>query len=253
MNSFEKLVNFRDLGGIKTTDGKVIQEKRILRSGELVGLTEKDKTTLLDVYHLKNIIDFRGDDELAKRPDDILEGTNYYHIDIMKKEKKKSNQETFEKEMHSMHPDELMNYIYREIIVDQNASAGYRQFIDILLNQEEGSSIFHCFAGKDRTGIGAAIILTLLGVSKEDIFKDYLETIEARKAHNEQLVAQKRAAGATEEQLEHLRIMMSVKADYLEVAYETATKEYGSFEAYIQKAIGVTSEEQEQLKALYLK
>ena len=67
------------------------------------------------------------------------------------------------------------------------------ELLQLLLNTEEGSTLLHCFAGKDRTGISAAVILTILGASKDDIAADYLKTNQLRKKENEELLGQLRA------------------------------------------------------------
>lgn len=245
------VVNFRDLGGITTSKGKTVKANRILRSGELVDLASEDKLKLVDNYGLKSIVDFRSSKEIGERPDDSLESTDYYHIDIMKDVEKNASRASFE-DNDQYHPGEMMKDVYKPIILDDTANQGYRSFIDVLLNQKEGSTIFHCFAGKDRTGLGAAIILTILGANKEDIVSDYLETNVLRKEANDKILEEKRNQGATDQELEHLNLFMSVKADYLETAFETANEKYGSFLDYIINGIGVSKNEIEKLQEMYL-
>lgn len=249
--SMKTVVNFRDLGGITTSKGKTVKANRILRSGELVDLANEDKIKLVDNYGLKSIVDFRSSKEIDERPDDSLECTDYYHIDIMKNVEKNASRSSFE-DNDQYHPDKMMNDVYKTIILDDTATQGYRSFIDVLLNQKEGSTIFHCFAGKDRTGLGAAIILTILGASKEDIVSDYLETNVLRKEANNKMLEEKRNQGATEQELEYFNVFMSVKADYLETAFETANEKYGSFLDYIMNGIGVSKNEIETLQEMYL-
>ena len=245
------LVNFRDLGGIPSNLGKRIKPNRILRSGELVNLSDEDKNTLINKYKLKSIADFRSTKEICKSPDDLLENTDYYHIDIMQDVENNASKSSFEKNV-LRHPDEMMSEVYKAIITNDVASSGYRKFIDILLNQHEGSTIFHCFAGKDRTGIGAAIILTILNVNKEDIINDYLVTNILRKAANDALIEEKRKLGASEQDIEHFRLFMSVKEEYLEAAYTSAKTHFGSFMDYIVKGIGVSEDEIKTLQEMYL-
>lgn len=245
------VVNFRDLGGITTSKGKTVKANRILRSGELVDLASEDKLKLVDNYGLKSIVDFRSSKEISERPDDSLESTDYYHIDIMKDVENNASKSYFE-DNEEFHPDEMMKDVYKTIILDDTATQGYRSFIDVLLNQKEGSTIFHCFAGKDRTGLGAAIILTILGANKEDIINDYLETNVLRKEANDKMLEEKRNQGASEQELEYFNLFMSVKADYLETAFETANEKYGSFLDYIINGIGVSKNEIETLQEMYL-
>ena len=245
------LVNFRDLGGIITCEGKTIKANRILRSGELVNLADEDKMKLAEYFKLKSIVDFRSTAEISERPDDCLVGSGYHHIDIMKDVEHNASKSFFEDNKHA-HPDVLMNGVYKMIILNDTANEGYRNFIDILLKQKDGATIFHCFAGKDRTGIGAAIILTILGVNKEDIIEDYLKTNILRKDANDKLLEEKRKQGASEQELEYFNLFMSVKADYLETAFAVAENTYGSFLDYIINGIGVSEKEIKVLQEMYL-
>lgn len=249
---FSKLVNFRDLGDIKTIDGKRVAKYRLLRSGVLYELPEKEQKELLDKYQLKAIVDFRGDDEIAKNPDDVLSGVSEYHINIMEKDVKTTSQQNLMDQMNTNDSHGLMQGLYRQLIVDAFAQNQYRKFIDVLLKQDEGSVLFHCQAGKDRTGIGAAIILTILGVSKEDIFTDYLKTIEGRREANEQMAQKLREAGKSDIEVERFLTLMSVSADFLEAAYDEADKKFGSFDQYITDALQVTNQERQLLKGMYL-
>jgi protein-tyrosine phosphatase len=128
---------------------------------------------------------------------------------------------------------------------------GYRKFIDVLLNPQ-GALLFHCFAGKDRTGWGAVIILKILGVSDEDIVEDYLATNAGRKAANDQLIEEYRAKGFTDEQLIYLEELMSVKASYLEVAFNIVREKFSTFDNYLAQVLNVTDEEVAKLRRLYL-
>ena len=122
----------------------------------------------------------------------------------------------------------------------------------LLLNTAEGSTLIHCFAGKDRTGISAAVILTILGVSKEDIVSDYLETNRLREKENAELLGQLRAAKVPEPMLEAVHEALCVRREYLETSYEAAEQKYGSFEQYILEGVGFGQEKWVQLQDMYL-
>lgn len=87
MTELKTLVNFRDLGGYSTGDGRVLQPKRLLRSGEVVGLSNQDANILTTNFKLEHIIDLRSAEEISEKPDDSLENVAYTNIDIMKKKK----------------------------------------------------------------------------------------------------------------------------------------------------------------------
>jgi len=141
--------------------------------------------------------------------------------------------------------------VYRELVVSPEARVGYRQFVDVLLGSK-GSVLFHCFAGKDRTGWGAVIVLKILGVSEEDIVSDYLATIEGRKGANSRLIEEQREKGLSQEQLDVFEELMSVKGSYLEAAFNAVEEEYGSFDDYLRQGLGVEDDEITLLRNLYL-
>jgi len=249
------LTNFRDLGGITGHNGRKIKEKMILRAGQPVKLSTSDIAKLTGEYRLAHIVDFRGEHEVTKDPVDNLDGVEYLNIDILAAQmSKQKNAPSLEDMIAHLKPgaaDGYMSTVYVDLVVSEDAKNGYRQFIDALLNNKN-ALLFNCFAGKDRTGWGAAIILKILGASDEDIMADYLASIEGRKIENAKMIEGYRAKGLTEEQLDAFAEMMSVKPLYLEVAFETVEKEFGSFDNYLRTALNVTDAEILELRALYL-
>jgi len=128
---------------------------------------------------------------------------------------------------------------------------GYRQFIDAVLGAS-GALLFHCMAGKDRTGWGAVILLKMLGVTDEDIMTDYLATVEGRRAANLVLIEGLRQKGVDEEKLDAFADLMSVKPSYLQAAYDVVTEHFGTFENYLSTGLKVTEDEINQLREMYL-
>jgi len=249
------LTNFRDLGGLCGLNGRLVKEKLLLRAAQPVKLVEDDTKTFINDYKLTHIVDFRGQHEITVDPVDEIDGAVYQNIDIMASqmsgEKKVPSLDEMIKNLQPGMADKFMTQVYSGFILSEDAKAGYRQFIDTLLNAK-GSLLFHCYAGKDRTGWGAALILKILGVSDEDIMTDYLATIKGRRADNEKMIAEYREKGLNDEQLASLEEMMSVKASYLQAAFNTINQNYGSFDEYLKQALNVEKEEISKLQELYL-
>ena len=253
MYPFEVLANFRDLGGIPTMDGRKVKPRRLLRAGEPYALSEADKQRLVNEYGLRLFIDLRSPVELAERPDDVIEGVDFYHADITLGGRKNI---TSAANMASVRTVESMTehmYIgYEEMVAYPEAIEAFSAMMHRLLEMEDGASLFHCFAGKDRTGVTAAVILTALGVDKDEIFKDYLLTNELRAGHNERVYAEWVQAGRLALKRDVFDIAMTVRAEYLEYAYTLADQRYGGFHNFVFKEIGLTPEETARLKELYL-
>lgn len=163
--------NFRDLGGYATTDGHHVKWGKIYRSADISKLTDAD----LAVLKGKGItydVDLRGHNESALAPDRINPGTDYILCP--------AGSDGLNKWMKSIaHAkgnagDSLMMGFYSKT---DSLALRYKPFFDKLLGLPVGQSlVFHCTAGKDRTGIAAALLLYSLGVPYDTIIKDYEAT-----------------------------------------------------------------------------
>lgn len=252
---FLKLVNFRDLGGISSATGKKVRTGRLLRSGELSSLPQEDIRVLKEVCHLVNIVDLRTENERTASPDTEISGTHYTALDFFPGEaagKADCSEDRLESmpSVEALH--ETMESTYVSFVADETVRSALHEFLRLLLRTETGATLFHCFAGKDRTGITAAVILTVLGVSKEAIMEDYLETNALRREANEQIIGYFQKQGKTGAVLDTIRAALCVEARYLERAYEAAEERYGSFEGYILDGIGLAESDWEKLRLMYL-
>ncbi|MCL1949469.1 MAG: tyrosine-protein phosphatase [Turicibacter sp.] len=247
------IVNFRDLGGLTGHNGQKVKAKRLLRSADLVDLHPEDKSRLLEEFGLKQIVDFRSTPEVASRPNDHFEGVTSHVINVLKDtEENMASQEGMTKHLDPAKADYFMEQVNRQLISLDSAINGYRQFFKACLSVEDGATLFHCAAGKDRTGFGAALLLKTLGVSDEEIFADYLKTIEMRAAANEAMVEAYRAKGLNDSQLEALKAFYSVKPEYLKAAFSEIADKFGSFEGYLENGLQINEDEVAKLRELYL-
>ncbi|MGL5686563.1 MAG: tyrosine-protein phosphatase, partial [Vagococcus fluvialis] len=181
-------------------------------------------------------IDLRGEKETTERPDDSLTGVDYVNIDILKDVKGQGA--SFEDLLKGAGTADIgMLELYEELVLTDGARRGYQQFLELILNKPKSPILFHCFAGKDRTGMAAAIILKSLNVSDKLIFDDYLKTNEMRKEANQLIVNDLRSKGLTEEQLNEVLVMMNVDKRYLEHSFKIIDKEFGGFEQYITEGL----------------
>ncbi|MEG2937992.1 MAG: tyrosine-protein phosphatase [Vagococcus sp.] len=232
----KSLVNFRDIGNIATQDGKRVKPNLFLRSGEVVNVHHSTVDQLLNEYKLETIIDLRGEKETTERPDDTLTGVDYVNIDILKDVKGQGA--SFEDLLKGAGTADIgMLELYEELVLTDGARRGYQQFLELILNKPKSPILFHCFAGKDRTGMAAAIILKSLNVSDKLIFDDYLKTNAMRKKANQLIVNDLRSKGLTEEQLNEVLVMMNVDKRYLEHSFKIIDKEFGGFEQYITEGL----------------
>lgn len=249
--------NTRDLGGIQTADGCVIKEHKLIRSGALANLTEEDKRILKEEYQLSTVIDFRTETERSQKPDVEMDGVRYIHNPILEEETMGITREAgLTKLLMSFGGDsgDYMKQMYRSLALGEKETAHYKQFFTHLLEQEDGAVLWHCTAGKDRVGVGTALLLSVLGVERGTILADYLQTGTYLAQETEMIL------GMIGERLakypgaeKNIRTMLGVEREYLENVFEVMEAEYDSVENYLSSRIGLTEDMQENLRDKYLK
>jgi len=251
--SSHSIVNFRDLGRYKTQDGRRITPNRLLRSGELYNLSPTDIALLSDTHNVRHIIDFRSAAEIQKGPDATISNTQYHHIEMLGDYGQTSPALALLQKM-SKHvtAHNLMMSLYEHLILSRIAQAGFRQFLNIVIDNTEGSIIWHCYAGKDRTGLSAFFVLHLLGASETTIYDDYLLTNVLRKNANDIILAGLAANGADEHELAFAQTLLTVDKDYLDHAIALINTHYGSIDNYLEHVLGISATQKAQLQSMYL-
>jgi protein-tyrosine phosphatase len=126
----------------------------------------------------------------------------------------------------------------------------YKPFFNKLLTMPADKSlVFHCTAGKDRTGIGAALLLYSLGVPYDTIVSDYEATNYYRTSENAATIKKMAAFGISEDVA---KSAMSAKKEYLEATFTAIKNKYGSVDSYLKNQIGLNDKDIKTLKAKYL-
>lgn len=237
-------VNFRDLGGYKTKTGKHVKTNVIYRSAALNTLTEQDLAKLTSL-HLKYDFDFRGPFEVKTAPDKIPSGTIRISLPAGSENIGDSN---YMKNMGKyMKSDSFLISFYTVLTPFKER---YTPLFDSLLaNKSVSPILFHCTAGKDRTGIAAALILYALGVDEETIFNDYEATNYYRRNENAKAIAQMTKYYGMDEKT--ASSMMGAKKEYIQSTFTTIKTEYGTIDNYLEKVMGLNDKKIKQLRSLY--
>ena len=243
------ITNFRDLGGIGTIHGRLVRPHKFIRSGQLVGLDEETKRELVDRYRVTQVVDFRRPFEIQESPDDRLEGVTFTNIDLLEQSGTNSaSLDDFASLGLANQVNGHMLNVYHDLVMSPAAQQGYGRFLRIVVDNTQGATLFHCFAGKDRTGFAAALVLWLLEVDDDQIFADYLKTNQERVAANNQLLDQFRAKGFDQDSLDALAVALYVKKEYLIYARQLMIDAYGDVFAYAQQALGFGPDQVEALR-----
>lgn len=257
------IVNARELGGYTGVGGRKVKRGVLLRTGALLGLTEADRNHLLEQYHLTDIVDFRTSFECAAAPDPEMVGAVYHPIRILDEQGSQTAGMAAAATGDGFPLDKLVEYIksgkvhpedmYVDIVLSTVSMEGYRQFFDCLLEHQEGAVLWHCSAGKDRTGLGAAFLLAILGADRQTIMDDYSLTNVYFQHILKKMEIQLADFGLTEAEMEDMRAVAGgVNPAYLEKALDVIEERYGSLDVYLEKELGITEEKRLKLQEMYL-
>jgi len=261
----EGVPNARDLGGIRTADGRVIKEGRIIRSGPLDSLNDND-IEILKKIPLAAVVDFRTTWEQQQKKDIILDGVRYVDCPIIEKMGSGITRDTpfnhddrarifvySAKEINSQtNGCELMKKMYISIISTDYAIEHYRLFIKAILENETGAVLYHCTMGKDRVGMATVFILSALGVDEDTILNDYMLTRQRLNDSSTEMFNLCKTMTDDEDILYTIDRMEFAYVDYPITAIEYMKKESGSVVGYMLDKNLITEDEIELLKVKYL-
>ena len=244
--------NFRDYGGYAAASGARIKSGVLWRSAQHGDASEADLAAI-DALGLKTVIDLRGPSERDAKPCRRSAG---FAAQVFA-----YPEETAGLALHTQAADGVvteaearaaMLRLYDGIAFRDNLVPMLRCHFEVL-KRNEGPSLVHCVAGKDRTGFAVALVQHALGVSRDEIVADYMLTnvagnIEARIAAGAQQIRAHRGAitDAT------IRVLMGVEEDYIAAAFNAVEARHGDVDGYLAEVIGVDAAAVEALRRDYL-
>lgn len=237
--------NFRDLGGITLTNGLVIRNHMIFRSGELNGLSEQDKAGL-DKLEINCIFDLRSVDEVDYKPDYVPQGAVYYNIPAVKT---RGNLVVKPDSVVKMIPVWLpsavsrgafrlrFRHLYRKFPFDNPA---YKKIFEAM---DEGKKfLFHCTAGKDRTGVASMLILLALGADLDTVKEDYMLSNYYRQENNKKFVEQFSEYKHYKKYRKILPMTGNVEMKYFDTAYNKIIRKYKTVQNFLLQQYGIDDE-----------
>jgi len=231
--------NFRDLGGYPGRGGRPLRWRRLFRSDHLGGLTEADKAMLAELG-LARSFDFRGHAERAATPYQLLGVTQHSLAIEPTVVQRMQDMAAAGRQLTAPVAVELMKDLYRSLVNDQ--ALRFAELFEHLL-QADAPLVFHCTAGKDRTGVAAALILLALGVPRDLVVQDYLLTNE---------LYQRPPLPHAETPAEALAVLWRVQEDFLDAALQAVDADHGGVERYLSRSLGLSPAALEALAARYL-
>ncbi|MCX5054363.1 MULTISPECIES: tyrosine-protein phosphatase [unclassified Streptomyces] len=236
--------NFRDVGGLPASDGRRVRYGVLFRSGHLAHATEEDAAFLTSLG-LHTVFDFRNAaDQKLEGPDVELPGVRNVNLPLTDP----ADGAEFWKLVRDGEIDQLRGILgdgkaanrmivsYRTIIKERTA-----EHARVLrsLAKDSVPALMHCAAGKDRAGLSIAVTLLALGVEREAIIADYLESNAKHRRYKVHRSGSS-AAGYSPEVMELLSPLFEARAEYLAAAFETIEETWGDVDTYLEQGLEFT-------------
>jgi protein-tyrosine phosphatase len=232
-------VNFRDLGGYPTADGRVLRWRRVFRADALHDLSVADVVRLKIELGLSDIVDLRSSAELAAEGRGRLadESIAFHHRPLFDGDTVRADRDAAR----------MMTLGERYVGLLELARPQIARVIRVLA-EADGAAVFHCAAGKDRTGVISAVLLGVLGVSDELIVSDYARSADQIDAIIDRVMSMK----GYEEALDEMPAdTLHAKPESMEAVVAHVTSRYGTMSDYL-RASDVDDGVLERLRTKYL-
>jgi protein-tyrosine phosphatase len=227
--------NFRDLGGYATEDGRRVRRGQLFRSGVLSDLSDADLDALRSLG-IATVVDLRSREEIEARPNRLPPGA--ISIEVPVTDVSMSPTAVAEK-LEAGNTDGLG----AEMLLAGNRAfarklrTAFAAVMGLAMDAARRPMVFHCTAGKDRTGFASAIVLLTLGVPRDTVVDDYLYSNDCLVDRHTELLTRMRDRL---DDLEPLRAMLEVRREYLEAGLEAILDDHGTIDEYLHDALGVT-------------
>lgn len=220
---FEGVHNFRDLGGYQATDGRTTRWRTLFRSGETRNMTESDLLLARDELGIKTLVDLRGQDSVSRVGTGPIADppVKYHHIPFL-------TEDVQIRQLLRSLPN--MGEFYVNMIERPHFGKCLLEALEIAAEPHSHPTVFHCTAGKDRSGIFAAFLLGSLGVQRVDIIEDYALSAPHMDRVRESMLSNPEGAKLV---AEVPAFALESRPEFMEIFLDYVSREYGSVKGYV--------------------
>ena len=248
---FENVINFRDLGGLKTNDGRIVKDGYFYRGSALNFYSEEELKTLAEL-NIKTIMDIRSSMEIEMHPDPEIEGArNIEYSGLVVEGAKEIDWSPIGMKKIGGEAQEQLAKIrhYYSIMAFNNEA--FRIMVKEIVDGHL-PIYFHCATGKDRTGVAAMVIEMLLNVTKEEMRKDYLMSNIFRKEILEDSLKSVEDIAVNNPEINILITLQDgVREEIFDIVMNSIEEKYSSYDEYIMKEYKLNEEDLIKLRDLY--
>ncbi|MBQ9065692.1 MAG: tyrosine-protein phosphatase [Blautia sp.] len=244
---FEGIVNCRDLGGLMTSDGRKVREGFLFRSANLQYATDRDLMELKECCGITEVVDLRNREEQSEHPDRTAPGILHVDMPIITEQMMGVTHE------ENLPPYEIwpqMGDLYIKFVTEEplrNNIAGAVRHI-MTRDFSTGGVLWHCYGGKDRCGLTAAFILSVLGVPYSAIKEDYMMTNITAAETAERLYNAVLERGGSQKEADFEYDANIARESYIDNAFAAVNEQYGGPVSFLKENGGVTEEEIENFR-----
>lgn len=244
--------NFRDIGGYRTADGQWVKQGLIFRSDQLDRLSDRDLASI-DALGPSLIVDLRTQSERTREPDRIPPRGRALVLDVAADASGSlgGDMRKAQAAIAAGKGAEMLVSANRDFVSLPSARVAYGALLRRMIDGGPEPLVYHCTAGKDRTGWATAVILTLLGVPRETVVADYLRSNAYLRTKNEATIKALAASGAGIPPA-FLEPVLTVRPEYLRAAFDEVDRAYGSMDAYARDGLGLSASDIAALRRKYL-
>jgi len=248
------LANLRELGGWMAADGRSVAAGKVFRSTDLDRLDQEGIGAVARLG-VRTVVDLRTEAEREMKPDRLPRDVSGIVCDVLgdapdaapaQLPKIMADPKSAAQILGGGQAEAMFERGYRDLVSLPSALEAYHNFFVALADDTRRPLLFHCTTGKDRTGWAAAVLLTVLGVSREDVMRDYLLTNQQLLPALQPIVDRFAEAGGDPTLLNPI---LGVRPGYLLAAFDEVQSRFGSMEKYLGDGLRLTKEMRSHLRA----
>ena len=252
--------NLRDLGGLRNSSGETVREHLFIRGSQLSRISGRGAGKISKLVRPATVVDLRTDAEHTEKPDRSIPGAAYVHVPLFSEETaglSRAKGQTLRSIALGGHSREdllaaipNLEDVYPVMATSREAIRGLREALDIIIGNalNERATLYHCTAGKDRTGVVSFLLLHMLDVDYDTIVGEYMLSNAGAWADIIKYCPLVFIATGSIRCARKLKEVLKARKRYLDSFISAASRDFGSIDGFISEALGISPETIDSLK-----